>query len=202
MTFHAFCERVLSENALAIGLPDSFGLADDSKQWRLVHDNFEKFKLDYYKPVGNPYKFVDALLSHFSKCKDELVSPDDYLRYAEHLKLELGKGGVEFDEYERVLEVAESYATYENLLREKDLLDFGDLITQTYKLFSKRPSILSFYQKKFKYILVDEFQDTNVAQYELVKLLAGPTSNLTVVGDDDQRHVFDTEQRHLIRALD
>ena len=90
------------------------------------------------------------------------------------------------DEVKRIVEVANAYHTYQQLLLEKSKMDFGDLINYCLKLFRARPQILKLYQKKFKYILVDEFQDTNWAQYELVKMLAAPENNLTVVADDDQ----------------
>jgi DNA helicase-2/ATP-dependent DNA helicase PcrA len=86
----------------------------------------------------------------------------------------------------RIKELAEAYHTYNQLLLENNFLDFGDLIIYTLKLFKDRPNILKFYRRKFKYLMVDEFQDTNFAQYELVKLLAVPNNNLVVVGDDDQ----------------
>jgi len=89
-------------------------------------------------------------------------------------------------EVKKIEEVANAYHIYQNLLLENNALDFGDLINYCLKLFRERPNILAHYQTRFKYILVDEFQDTNWAQYELVKLLAAPQNNITVVGDDDQ----------------
>lgn len=191
-TFHSFCERVLKQHALDIGIPNDFKLVDDTAQWVLLYRNFDRFSLTYYKPVGTPHKFLDALLSHFSKCKDELISPEDYLQYAEELQLsgdspELLPSDETAQESLRIKELAEAYHTYQKLLLERESLDFGDLINYTLKLFKTRPNILKHYQKKFKYILVDEFQDTNFAQYELVRLLTGTVEkNLTVVGDDDQ----------------
>ncbi|MBI3231775.1 MAG: UvrD-helicase domain-containing protein [Candidatus Doudnabacteria bacterium] len=204
-TFHSFCERILKNHALDIGLSNDFELLDGIRQWILVYKNFEKFDLDYYRPLGNPNRFIDALLSHFSRCKDELISPDDYLKYAESSRLKTDQvnttpsrqrrnippilGGDEEatpSEVARLEEVANAYHTYQKLLLDNNYLDFGDLINYTLELFKKRPKILEYYQKKFKYILVDEFQDTNFAQFQLVKLLAGDEKNLVVVGDDDQ----------------
>jgi len=85
-----------------------------------------------------------------------------------------------------VTEIAKAYEIYERLLMERNQLDFGALITGTIRLLRERPTVLAELRKRFKYVLVDEFQDTNYAQYELVKLLAGASGNLTVVGDDDQ----------------
>jgi DNA helicase-2/ATP-dependent DNA helicase PcrA len=208
-TFHSFGERILKAHALDIGLPNDFKLLDDAAQWMLVYNNFEKFNLDYYRPLGNPSKFIDSILTHFSKCKDELITPKQYLQYAEELKLSLDNatdapkkrnrkvGEIEksnsdssnvtdSSEILRISEVANAYHVYQKLLLDKNYLDFGDLINYCLLLFQKRPKILEFYQNKFKYILVDEFQDTNLAQYELVKLLAQKNNNIAVVGDDDQ----------------
>ena len=86
----------------------------------------------------------------------------------------------------RIHELANAFQTYNQILLEEGYLDFGDLITYALKLFKDRPNILEQYRRQFKYVMVDEFQDTNWAQYELVKMLAAPANNLTVVGDDDQ----------------
>lgn len=197
-TFHSFCERLLKLHALDIGLPNDFKLLNETAAWILVHRNFDRFNLDYYRPLGNPAKFIGALLSHFSKCKDELISPEDYLSYAQALRLSMDQphktkrkkteAQPEADETEiaRTEEIANAYHTYQKLLLENNYLDFGDLINYCLQLLEKRPKILEFYQSKFKFLMVDEFQDTNYAQYQLVRLLAGKKQNLTVVGDDDQ----------------
>lgn len=177
LTFHSFCERILKDHSLDIGLPADFKLLDQTASWLLVRQNIDKFKLNYYKPLGNPTKFVHALVSHFSKCKDQAISPEDYLKYSRSVRGE---------DRSRAVEIAGAYKKYQELLLEKGFLDFGDLINYCLKLFLKRPLILKKYRKQFKYILVDEFQDTNWVQYELVKLLAGPKNNLMVCADDDQ----------------
>lgn len=198
-TFHSFCERILKAHALDIGLSNDFELLDDTRQWLLVYNNFDKFNLDYYRPLGNPNKFINALLSHFSKCKDELIAPSDYLALAQELRLNLDspekakskkalndEEDVAENEMEisRIDELANAFHVYQKLLLDNNYLDFGDLINCTLDLFKKRPQILKYYQKQFKFLMVDEFQDTNFAQYQLVKMLAN--QNLAVVGDDDQ----------------
>jgi DNA helicase-2/ATP-dependent DNA helicase PcrA len=188
-TFHGFCEKVLKDYALDIGLPNDFKLLDDTAAWLLVRENLGKFNLDYYQPLGNPTRFIHAMLDHFSRLKDEVVYPEDYLQYAEELHLNTDQTGDREErdmEIARVREVANAYHVYQNLLLEKNALDFGDLINYTLKLFQKRPLVLKKFREQFKYILVDEFQDTNWAQYELIKILAAPKNNLMVVGDDDQ----------------
>ena len=188
-TFHSFCKRVLEEHGLDIGLAPDFKLLDPTASWILVRQNLEKFKLDYYKPLGNPTKFIHALVSHFSRCKDQAIYPEDYLKYSKKINPVRNQrflNGVKGEDVKRIKEIANAYQKYQNLLLENNLLDFGDLINYCLRLFQKRQGILKEYRKKFKYILVDEFQDTNWAQYELVKLLAAPNNNLTVCGCDDQ----------------
>ncbi|MFH1423338.1 MAG: UvrD-helicase domain-containing protein [Candidatus Nealsonbacteria bacterium] len=183
-TFHAFCERILRDHAIDIGLPTDFKILDGTAGWLLVYKNLDKFKLDYYKPLGNPTKFIQAMLNHFSHCKDQAIYPEDYLAYAEKLKTR--DDAPEAEETERIKEVASAYHVYQKLLLENSVLDFGDLINYCLKLFQTRPQILKKYREKFKHVLVDEFQDTNWAQYELIKILANPKNNLTVCADDDQ----------------
>lgn len=179
-TFHGFCERILREHALDIGLSADFKLISATEQWILIKKNLSRFNLDYYRPLGNPTKFISELLRHFSRLKDENVSAADYLK-------EVDKNIGEDDlENKRLQELAGAYKVYNELLLENNYLDFGDLIIFTLKLFKTRSNILHVYRQQFKYIMVDEFQDTNFAQYELVKILAEPDNNLTVVGDDDQ----------------
>ncbi len=200
-TFHSFCERILKQHGLDMGLSNDFELLDSTRQWIFIYKNFDMFELDYYKPLGSPNKFIDSLLDHFSKCKDEMISPEDYLAYAENLRLNSGQAELPIDtndesvvETKRIQELAKAYQTYQQLLLDNEYMDFGDLIHYTIKLLQKRPNILKYYQQQFKYVMIDEFQDTNVAQYELIKLLAGnkpennidERQNLVVVGDDDQ----------------
>jgi DNA helicase-2/ATP-dependent DNA helicase PcrA len=183
-TFHSFCERILKDQGLDIGLPTNFKILDQAAAWLLLRQNIDKLNLDYYKPLGNPTKFIQALLSHFSHCKDQGIEPEHYLEYADTLKIR--DDAPEESKTQRIFEIARAYHVYQRLLLENNSLDFGDLINYCLKLFQKRPLILKKYREKFKYILVDEFQDTNWAQYELIKILAVPKNNLTVTADDDQ----------------
>ena len=206
-TFHSFAEKILKDHALEIGIPNDFKLLNQTQQWLLVRQNLDKFNLDYYRPLGNPTKFIHALIKLFSRAKDEVVGPQDYLKYAQDLKLNSDSRDFVKDfldpeevkslkpkekkellaqEIKKAQEVADAYHVYQQLLLTNNALDFGDLINYCLKLFKDRPGVLAKYRKQFKYILVDEFQDTNYAQYEMVKLLAVPKNNLTVVADDDQ----------------
>lgn len=204
MTFHSFCDKILKRHCFDIGLSPNYKLLDETAAWLLVRQNLERFDLNYYRPLGNPTKFIHALLKHFSRCKDEGILPTDYLQYAKKLRLqtdpvELAKlldldniedenlrSTIVDSEISRVEEVAKAFDVYQQILLENDALDFADLINYVIELFRKRPKILRYYQIKFKYLLVDEYQDTNFVQNLLVKMLAEPNNNLTVVGDDDQ----------------
>ncbi len=189
-TFHAFCERILRAHAFDIGLPYPFKLLDRTSTWLLMRKNLARFDLAYYRPLGNPTKFLHALIQHISRLKDEAIAPRDYIRHAtarssgEGFEIDLVRGSG--DEASRVLELAHAYDTYEQILLENGYMDFGGLLLQAVRLLEERPAILEKYREQFTYILVDEFQDTNPIQYRLVKLLAGPRNNITVVGDDDQ----------------
>jgi DNA helicase II / ATP-dependent DNA helicase PcrA len=186
-TFHAFCQRMLQTHGLDIGLPNEFRLLSDTDAYLLVRKHFAKFDLDYYRPLGNPNKFIHALLKHFSRAKDEAVSPTDYLDHAQQVALDKDASGAgDQDDASRLTEIANAYHVYQRILHDEGCLDLGDLIVQTLRLFRERPAILEKYRKQFKYIIVDEFQDTNWSQYELLKLLAGKDGNIVVVGDDDQ----------------
>lgn len=198
-TFHSFCDRILRAEALHIGLSSNFKLMTDAETYLFVKKNFWQFDLSYFRPHGNPYKFIEGLIQHFDRLKDEDVSVKDYIDFAKKQK----KGGtsaveeewsdgktaeVEREETAKYLELANAYKVYEKLKIKEGVMDFSDLIGNVIKLFRARKSILAKYRKQFKYILVDEFQDTNLAQYQLIKLLAPPDSlpNLAVVGDDSQ----------------
>ncbi len=234
-TFHSFGEKILRENGLDIGISSDFKLLSEFEQYSLFKKNLDKFDLDYYMPMGNPTKFIRTLLKHFSRAKDEDISPEEYLKYADELKQNLdgmlsgskkttpspshsanaqgrllkrrGKNSASFQgeirkgfcnadgefnseiaeqEVLRINEVANAYHVYQKLLLDNSALDFGDLINYCLKLFRERPNILEKYRAKFKYVLLDEFQDTNLAQYELIKMLVAPNNNVVVLADDDQ----------------
>ena len=185
-TFHSFCELLLKEHGLAIGLPNDFRLLNETDAYLLVRRNFDQFDLDYYRPLANPTKFIHSLLKHFSRAKDEAVLPEEYANLADGIKLDKDASPEQVEEEGRMAEIAGAYQVYQRLLLENDSLDFGDLQMYAIELLKKRPAIRAALSRRFKYVLVDEFQDTNWAQYELVKLLVPADGNLMVVGDDDQ----------------
>ena len=184
-TFHGICQRILEQYGLEIGLPTHFRLVTETDGWLLMRRHLNELPLDYYRPLGNPVKFLNELLRHFSRAKDEGVTPERYVRFAQELTLD-GDEESATGEKARLTEIAGCYAMYQKILRDEGALDFGDLIMETLRLLRDRPRVLAELRKQFAYVLVDEFQDTNWAQYELIKLLGGPGRNITVVGDDDQ----------------
>lgn len=181
-TFHSFCDRILRSEAIQIGLNPSYKLHTEAESILFIKENIFKFKLNYFRPLGNPNKFLSALLQHFSRLKDEDVTPKDYIKYVK-TNNELNK---DKESYEKFLELSNAYMVYENLKSKEGVMDFSDLISNTLKLFRQRKNVLKEYQNKFDYILIDEFQDTNFAQNELAIMLSGDKKNITVVGDDDQ----------------
>ncbi len=183
-TFHGFCQRVLEKYAFEIGLPNQFRVVNETDAWLLLKRRFEELPLDHYRPLGNPLKFLGGLLRHFSRAKDEGVTPESYLAFAETAVLDADADPSM--ERSRLKEIADCFFAYRRILREEGALDFGDLITETLRLLRERPRVLKELQDQFAYVFVDEFQDTNWAQYELIKMLAAPKNNVTVVGDDDQ----------------
>jgi DNA helicase-2/ATP-dependent DNA helicase PcrA len=164
-TFHAICARVLRREGKAIGLESSFVIYDEDDQLRLVKQVMEELNLDHkqYAP--------QALRSAMSAAKSRLMSPEDYARWVSSY----------FEEI-----VHRVYQRYQQLLGQGQAVDFDDLLMRTVRLFNDHPKILTRYQSRYVHILVDEFQDTNIAQYELMKQLAGKFRNLCVVGDPDQ----------------
>ncbi len=179
-TFHATCARILRRDIEKLGANAAsesvsrstnytytrdFTIFDTGEQVTLVKDVLRR--LNYSDKQYNPR----AILSHISRAKNESTSPETYQNIADGY-------------FERI--VAEVYVLYQDALRVNNSLDFDDLLLFTVKLLNENPDVRQFYQDKFEYILVDEYQDTNRCQYELVNLLAGTKQNICVVGDDDQ----------------
>lgn len=182
-TFHSFCDRVLRDCVLQVGLDPRFKLMTSAEAVQLVRDNLFEFKLKYFRPLGNPNKFIGGMLQHFSRLQDEDINPKEYFDWVGKQK---ARGEEDRLEIEKWKELAEAYRKYDELKVKEGRMDFGDLIVNTLDLFRKRPNVLREYQKRFKYVLVDEYQDVNWAQSRLAIMLAGRKANITVTGDDDQ----------------
>ena len=184
-TFHAFGDRLIKENALELGLTPEFRVLTRAEQVIFLRDHLFEFPLRHYRPLGDPTRHLQAILTHVSRLKDEDVGPEEYLTLAEGL-LAAATDDESRLHAEQQLELARTYAQYQTLMARLGQIDFGDQIVEALRLFRTRPHVLRRYQERFKHILVDEFQDTNYAQFELVKLLAARQRNVVVVGDDDQ----------------
>jgi DNA helicase-2/ATP-dependent DNA helicase PcrA len=165
MTFHSACGRILRRHGDRIGLPANFVIFDTSDQVACLKEVLREFSLD-------PQNFVPrAVLEHISRAKNELQGAEQYAAAAG-------------DFFART--VAKLFLRYQELLRQNRALDFDDLLVETVRLFRESPEVLAFYQDRFRYLLIDEYQDTNHVQYTLVNLLAARHRNLAVVGDDNQ----------------
>ena len=189
-TFHAFGDRVLARARARPRAPAGLsraqpGRAGDLHPGAAVRVSARSFpSARATRPATS-----GALIALISRAKDEDVSPDEYAVYADRLTAEAAAApddAVLAERARQQRELAAAYRTYQDLLAKEGRLDFGDLITLTVRLLRQHPAALARYQEQFHHILVDEFQDTNYAQFELVKLLAGTRRNLTVVADDDQ----------------
>jgi DNA helicase-2/ATP-dependent DNA helicase PcrA len=188
-TFHAFGDRILREHALEIGLTPDFRVFNRAEQVIFLRDRLFELPLDHYRPLGDPTRHLQALITLISRCKDEDVAPEEYGAYAERLAREATLAPDYEEARQRAAQQAElaaTYAKYRELTAREGVVDFGDQIVLVLRLLRARPYVLGAYQRRFKYILVDEFQDTNYAQFELVKLLAARHANVAVVGDEDQ----------------
>ncbi len=186
-TFHSFGDRILRDEAHHIGLNPNFKLMTQAETVLFLNQHLYEFNLKYFRPVSAPDKFLGGIINHFSRLRDEDISPGQYIEYAQKL-IKKSNSVEEKLEAEKTIELAKTFKKYQQIKEEKGLFDFSDLINYTLKLFRQRPNVLQDYKSKFKFILVDEFQDTNISQYELIKLLAPPNENpnLTVTGDDSQ----------------
>ncbi len=165
-TFHACCVRILRREIERIGFDRNFVIYDTSDQETLMKDCLSQLG---YNDKNFPPKQV---LAEIGRAKDELMSPEQYAEMA----------GSDF----RQRKVANLYVLYQRKLKANNALDFDDIIMHTIRVLSENPDVLQHYQNKFKYILVDEYQDTNTSQYTLVSMLSQQHKNICVVGDDDQ----------------
>jgi ATP-dependent DNA helicase UvrD/PcrA len=188
-TFHAFGDRLLREHALELGLQPDFRVLNRAEQVIFLRDRLFQFPLERYRPLGDPTRHIQALITLISRCKDEDVAPEEYTAHAERLAARARAAPEDAELAERAaqqLELAQTYAKYQELMAASGGIDFGDQIVHALRLLRSRPYVLAGLQRRFKYILVDEFQDTNWAQFEIVKLLGARHANVACVADDDQ----------------
>src|SRR5438067_3212617 len=165
LTFHAACARILRREHNHLGVPSHFSIYDEGDTERVIAMSLKHLNID---PKRYPPRAVAALMG---RAKDNLISPEEYAKEA----------GTHYEQT-----IAAVYAEYQRRLRTAGALDFDDIIMETVRLFRDHPQVLEHYQERFRYILIDEYQDTNRAQYHLVNLLAAKYRNICVVGDADQ----------------
>jgi len=184
-TFHSFGYDIIDENFTELRIAPDWKLLQKADSIIFIAENIDKFDLHIYRPLNNPHKYVSYFSDFISKLKDNLITPEEYVKFANEYK-ENAKEDAEKEIAEKHLELAGFYKKYEELKLENNFVDYGDLIFIPYFLLKEKKSVLEKYQKRYKYILIDEFQDTNYAQFELIKLIAEKSRNINVVGDDDQ----------------
>lgn len=190
-TFHAYCYGLLHKHGKA------FRVVDREDLWIYLRRNIAQLPLERFIKAANPGKFLDDLLTFYDRCRDELVKATDYQRYVQRLRtgelplprVERTRDSVEPDRDEVVAccdEIARVYAKVEQMLAAKNLGTYGDMIVGALELLQRDTTLLEGEQQHARFILIDEFQDSNVAQIELTALLAGAEQNVFAVGDPDQ----------------
>ncbi|MDO4847342.1 MAG: 3'-5' exonuclease [Clostridiaceae bacterium] len=165
-TFHSCCVRILRRDGERIGFSKHFTIYDTDDSKRVIKECMKLLDID------DKFLSHKTILNEISKAKDSLITPDEY---AQTYQADI-----------RLSRVADCYKKYEKMLAEADAMDFDDIIVNTIKLFEENPEVLEYYQRRFKHVMVDEYQDTNYAQYKLTAMLADGWRNICVVGDDDQ----------------
>lgn len=187
-TFHSFADQILKNEALNIGLTPYFNLINEADSLIFLKKNLYQFDLKYFRPLTNPNRYLVSLIKYFNKLQEENITPQAYIDWSKKTLKKKGLSPEDKIEYEKNLELAFAYQKYLELKIKEGLMEFSDLVYYLVHLFIKRPNILKKYQNQFRYVLIDEFQDTNLIQYQLIKLLCPPEKNpfLTVVGDDSQ----------------
>src|SRR6267142_1852009 len=188
-TFHAFGDSLLRGHSLEIGLQNDFSVLSRAEQVIFLRDRLFELPLSRYRPLGDPTRHLQAIITLISRCKDEDIAPEHYAACAERLRAAAAAAlddEAARDRAEAQTELAAVYAAYQDVMGRAGNIDFGDQIVLALGLLRRRPHVLNYYQRRFKYILVDEFQDTNYAQFEFVKLLAARHRNLAAIGDEDQ----------------
>jgi DNA helicase-2/ATP-dependent DNA helicase PcrA len=212
-TFHAFGDRVYREYAFELGLPDTARVLSEAERVVFFRERLFRLPLRRYLPLGNPVRHLQALVRLTARAKDEGILPERYLEYAQaelkeaetelraiqadfERERETGAVGDEekaratararLGEAERQVELGQVYRAMEEELHGAGKIDFGDQLLLVHRLMRSEPAVLEALRRRFRYLLVDEFQDTNTVQFELLQLLSGGHRNLMVVGDDDQ----------------
>ncbi len=185
-TFHAFGDRLVRDYGIELGLTRDLRVCTRAEVLVFLREHVFELGLSRYAPLGDPERFLGDLVTLFDRARDEDVSPERYLEFARRLAAEAGDDAERRDRAGAETEKARAYERYTALLLRAGRVDFSDQLALALRLLRERPRVLRELHDRFRYVLVDEFQDTNHVQFEMVRLLAGRRANLTVVGDDDQ----------------
>ena len=188
-TFHSFCLSVLKERHF------DRGLLDKTDTWIFFRRRMEMLGLDYYQKLTSPGAFLHDLNDFFSRCQDELIEPKDFESFVTQAEkasarraatLDSAAGPAEEEVIEKLKELARVFVRSRQLMDEAGTSSFGSLVSETVRLWDRELEALETFRQRFRYVLVDEFQDTNYGQVELLRRLVGPPYNITAVGDNDQ----------------
>ena len=184
-TFHSFCKDIIHENILELKLNVAPKILDDTAQLVWFVKNIDAFNMEHIKIGFQPVTLADELRKTISRLQDEYITYEKLEKYVSKSEAK-SRGEEEREKLNTLKDLLKAYKAYEIYKEKNNMIDFGDMLTKTYGLLKSKPLILKKYQKQFKYILVDEYQDTNFIQLQIVNLLAGEYKNITIVGDDDQ----------------
>ncbi len=184
-TFHSFCNQVLQDNLLNTKLNANYRIITDTAQLVYFTKNINSFGIEFLQFNHEPFTLADEVKKFIARCKDESISVRDLEQWIEN------QNRKQLDEEEQisfnnVKDIIKIYESYENYKAKHNMLDFGDMLCTVYSLLNNNPLILRYYQERFQYVIVDEFQDTNYIQLQIVHLIAKHHGHITVVGDDDQ----------------
>jgi DNA helicase-2/ATP-dependent DNA helicase PcrA len=184
-TFHAFGRKLVAEYALLLGLPGEPRVLDEAETMVFLREYLYELPVDRLRPLANPTRYLEALRTASDRARDEAVAPEEYAAYARK-QIEQASDDAAREEAEQQSEIAAFYAAYLELLTTHGLCDYGQLQWLALRLLREHPRVRRELGERYRYILVDEFQDTNVAQFQLLEQLCENNQNVTVVGDDDQ----------------
>lgn len=194
-TFHGLCWNIIQEFSADAGFRSGVRVLDQATAWVLVRQHIEEFCLKHYLPNSDPFRYIFDLLGHVNRAKDEGITVQKYETYVVNQReqyerstnaLSPEEASALLTEVEKREELARFYTRYQEVLLSENCIDFGDQIAMALALLSSRPDVRGQIQDRWDYILVDEFQDTNIAQIELLKMLSGPNTKVCAVGDPDQ----------------
>lgn len=183
-TFHSFGSELISEFAFELGLPADLRVLTDVEQILFIKDHIFDFEFDHFQNLSDPTSLIRELIKTFSRLKDEAISAKEFIENSKK-QIKNANGEEEKEEAEKQLEIANAYKKYNELLRSEGYIDYGDQINLVLDLLEK-PSIAKKIRDRYKFALIDEFQDTNYVQSKLILKIFGADGNVMVVGDDDQ----------------